>query len=322
MKTENPLISIIIPVYKVEKFLNRCVESVVNQTYKNLEIILVDDGSPDNCPKMCDEWAAKDSRIKVIHKQNDGLANARNSGIEIFTGDYVIFIDSDDFLELDMVEFLLNLSVKYDADISRCGFYFNYENGSCETELKGEPQILILNRDERIIDLVTSGLGGTVWNKLYKADIIKANFYNKKDGCSEDILYNYRVYKQIDKTVFYDVPKYHYVIRDSSITNREFSHSSFDIIRAKRIVINEQKNNPDVLPYAVRGYIMSAFIVLSGCIKNNMYEKEAQNLIDDILFYKKEIYSSNLYSKLDKIKTLLLDISPKLYRYVFKKKYK
>ena len=167
MKNENPLISIVIPVYKVEKFLGRCMESVVNQTYKNLEIFLIDDGSPDNCPKMCDEWAAKDSRIKVIHKQNDGLANARNSGIEIFTGDYVIFIDSDDFLELDMVEFLLNLSVKYDADISRCGFYFNYENGSCETELKGEPQILILNRDERIIDLVTSGLGGTVWNKLY-----------------------------------------------------------------------------------------------------------------------------------------------------------
>ena len=93
-------ISIIIPVYKVEKYLDKCVESVVNQTYKNLEIILVDDGSPDNCPKMCDEWAEKDKRIKVIHKENGGLSDARNFGIEKATGDYLMFLDSDDYLDV------------------------------------------------------------------------------------------------------------------------------------------------------------------------------------------------------------------------------
>ncbi len=99
----NELISIIIPVFKVEKYLDRCLESVTAQSYTNLEIILVDDGSPDKCPEMCDLWAKKDSRIKVIHKENDGLANARNSGIEACTGDYVMFIDSDDYIESDMV---------------------------------------------------------------------------------------------------------------------------------------------------------------------------------------------------------------------------
>lgn len=319
--TQDYLISIIIPVYKVEKYLDRCVSSVVNQTYKNLEIILVDDGSPDNCPQMCDEWSKKDCRIKVIHKENGGLANARNSGIEKFTGDYVMFADSDDYLEPDMVEFLLDLSVKYDADVSRCGFFFNYENDGSESVSENDTEILKLDRDDRIIDLATSGFGGTAWNKLYKASIIKNNHYDKKDGCSEDIMHNYRVYKQAEKTVFYDVPKYHYVIRNDSITNNEFSYGAFDIIRAKRIILDEQKGNEKTLPYAVRGYIMSAFIVLSGCIQNNKFQKEKQELINDILSYKKEIFKSNLYSKNDKIKVLILSISPKLYEKIIKRKY-
>ena len=103
---KNELISVIVPVYNVEKYLNKCIQSIVSQTYKNLEIILVDDGSPDNCPKMCDDWAAADSRIKVIHKQNGGLSSARNAALDIAVGDYLFFIDSDDYAEPDMVEFL------------------------------------------------------------------------------------------------------------------------------------------------------------------------------------------------------------------------
>lgn len=105
-------ISVIVPVYKTEEYLDKCVKSIINQTYKNLEIILVDDGSPDNCPKMCDDWANKDSRIKVIHKTNGGLSSARNAGIEAAAGNYLMFTDSDDFLEDDMIEFLYNLIKK------------------------------------------------------------------------------------------------------------------------------------------------------------------------------------------------------------------
>ena len=102
-------ISVIIPIYKVEKYLNRCVESVVNQSYQNLEIILVDDGSPDNCPKMCDDWAEKDNRIKVIHKENGGLSDARNAGLKVAMGEYISFVDSDDWIAKDFYEVLIRV---------------------------------------------------------------------------------------------------------------------------------------------------------------------------------------------------------------------
>lgn len=116
----NPLISVIVPIYNVEKYLVRCVDSIVNQTYKNLEIILVDDGSPDRCPQMCDDYAEKDSRIKVVHKKNGGLSDARNAGMAVATGEYISFIDSDDWIETSMFELLLNNIFQYDCEIS-CG---------------------------------------------------------------------------------------------------------------------------------------------------------------------------------------------------------
>ena len=119
---ENALISVIVPIYKVERYLNKCLDSIVNQTYKELEIILVDDGSPDGCPKICDEWGLKDSRIKVIHKANAGLGLARNSGLEVATGKYVVFVDSDDYAELTMIENLYHCLLKTNADTVIGGF--------------------------------------------------------------------------------------------------------------------------------------------------------------------------------------------------------
>lgn len=310
-------VSLIIPVYNTEKYLDRCIDSVVNQTYNNLEIILVNDGSSDSSPKMCNTWAEKDSRIKVIHKENDGLANARNSGIKACSGDYVMFVDSDDYIDFDMVEFLLNLSLKYDADVSRCGFYLNYENGR-QTKEYDNVSIQILDRDQRIIELTTAGYSGTAWNKLYKRDVIKTHLYCKSDGCAEDIMHNFRVYKDVEKTVFCDEPKYHYVIRDDSITGSKFSYGAFDIIKAKKTILDFAQDNDRLLPYAVKGYVMSAFIVLSGCIQNDAFPKEAKELVTHILKYKKEIYSSDLYTKQDKLKVLILSLSPKLYSKIIK----
>ena len=111
-------VSVIIPVYNVEKYLEECIQSVLKQTYKNLEIILVDDGSPDNCPKMCDEWAKKDSRIKVIHKQNGGASSSRNTGLDVMTGDFMCFIDSDDFIAKNYIEVLYNNLIETNSDVS------------------------------------------------------------------------------------------------------------------------------------------------------------------------------------------------------------
>ena len=281
----NPLISVIVPVYKVEKYLNRCIDSIVNQTYKNLEIILVDDGSPDDCPSICDEWAKKDDRIKVIHKVNEGLAEARNTGIKICTGDYVLFSDSDDYLEYDMIFFLYELISKYNADVSRCGFYFNYENDE-QKAMSYDETVKLYDIDKRIVDLVVDGFAGTAWNKLYRTSIIKSHLYEKDDGRAEDILHNYRVYKDINTSVFCDIPKYHYVIRNNSlINNKGYGYGAFDIIRAKRIILNNEKNNESVYVYAVKGFLKSAFIVISGCIQHSAFEKERNDLVNSGCFF-------------------------------------
>ncbi|MGN0521375.1 MAG: glycosyltransferase family 2 protein [Eubacterium sp.] len=308
-----PLISIIVPVYKTEKYLDKCIESIVNQTYESLEIILVNDGSPDGCPQKCDEWAERDSRIKVIHKENGGLADARNAGTRACSGDYVMFADSDDYLEPDMVEFLVNLSLEYDADVSRCGFYFDYEN-SDERCASDDKSIKLFDYDERMKDLASGNhISGVAWNKLYKSSVIKSHPYSKDDGCSEDILHNYRVYKDIDKTVFCDIPKYHYVIRENSITNSAFGYGAFDIIRAKKIILDGEGSNEKILPYLIKGYVTSAFIVLSGCIRNNACMDRYDELRDSILKYRRQIIFSKLYGKTEKLKTVALALSPKIY---------
>ena len=127
------MISVIVPIYNVEKYVNKCVGSIVNQTYTNLEIILVDDGSPDRCPEICDEWAKKDSRIKVIHKKNGGLSDARNAGMKIASGDYIAFVDSDDWIAPEMYERLL-MAIKNDnSDIAACAVKMVWEDGSSRT---------------------------------------------------------------------------------------------------------------------------------------------------------------------------------------------
>ena len=179
-------ISIIVPVYKVEKYLDRCVESIVNQTYKNLEIILVDDGSPDNCPQMCDEWAKKDSRIKVIHKQNGGLSTARNAGLDISTGKYIQFVDSDDFLELNACEVLLKNIVETNADLVVGNVNFitkrkkNVKLNSFVTTNKVEFMKIMLNKK----------IFNVAWNKLYKKSLIKEQFSLDVRKYGEDFLFN------------------------------------------------------------------------------------------------------------------------------------
>lgn len=126
----NPLITVVVPIYKVEAYLDECVQSILKQTYSNLEIILVDDGSPDRCGEMCDVYAEKDARVKVIHQKNKGLSGARNSAIDIATGEYITFVDSDDYLKEDMVEVLYHEVLQYDAEIATAAFESFFEDES------------------------------------------------------------------------------------------------------------------------------------------------------------------------------------------------
>lgn len=309
------LISVIIPIYKVEKYLNRCVESIVNQTYENLEIILVDDGSPDSCPKMCDEWAKKDKRIKVVHKENGGLADARNAGLNVATGEYIYFADSDDWVENDIVEFLYNLIKRDNYDVSRCGIFIDYEDDEAKNEIVKNDSVKVLDLDDQIIDLMINGyVAGVAWNKLYRRSAIGDLRYSKNDGASEDIMFNYRLISIGVRTIFNDVPKYHYINRENSITNNTFCDGAMSIVRSKKHFLNCEKDNNRTRDYCIKSYFDSLIIVLHGVIKSGSCLNRFDELVSEILKYKWVALSSNLFSLKNKFQVAVIMISPKLYK--------
>jgi len=222
------LVSIIIPVYKVEPYLERCVRSVINQSYKNLEIILVDDGSPDNCPALCDAYAKEDSRIKVIHKPNGGLSDARNAGIELASGSYLAFVDSDDWIESDMIEFLLSNALQYGADISECSFFNVYED-CIKPETEGRGTITVGDSMAALEGMLDwRNFFPMAWTKLYRAEIFAHIRYPAGKVC-EDEFTTHKCYLAARKIVSADTCKYYYDrIRTDSITGGGFKLSYLD----------------------------------------------------------------------------------------------
>lgn len=228
------LISVIVPVYKVEKYLNRCVKSIVEQTYVNLEIILVDDGSPDKCGDMCDEFAAKDKRIRVIHKENGGLSDARNAGLEIYTGEYVVFVDSDDWLDADMIEILYKVLKENDADIAEC----SYRNLFCDCikeETKCNAEIVVGDAEFALESMLDwKYFKPNAWNKLYKREVI-ADVRYPKGKLHEDEFTTYKYIYNAKRLAYVDVSKYNYDRRRTdSITGERFREDNLDACLAFR----------------------------------------------------------------------------------------
>ena len=199
----NPLVSVIVPVYKVEDYLDDCIKSIVGQSFKDFELILVDDGSPHNCPAMCDAWAEKDKRIKVIHKKNGGVGSARNEGIKLASGEWVWFIDSDDTITQNALE-ELSAKTSENPDL----IIFNKEKNE------------VYQKDNRFFDeyYFKYRFGFEPWNKLYKLNIIRENevFFDTRETIGEDLLFNIIYYKYAKKYVFTDLKLYHYTIRENS----------------------------------------------------------------------------------------------------------
>lgn len=226
------LISVIVPIYNVEKYLDRCVDSIINQTYKNLEIILVDDGSPDNCPQMCDDYAKKDSRIKVVHKENGGLSDARNVGMKIATGEYVSFIDSDDYVSLDFYETLLETIVDNDSDIVECGVVKFYENEKFD---KYNDDLKVTNYDtvDALDGLINENpFKQHVWNKLYKSNIALDIPY-AVGKLNEDEFWTYQIFGKAKKVTRINKTMYYYFQRGSSIMGNGYNIKRLDALEGK-----------------------------------------------------------------------------------------
>ena len=226
------LISVVVPIYNVEAYVNRCIESLVNQTYKNLEIILVDDGSPDNCPQMCDMWAEKDNRIKVIHKENGGLSDARNAGMIIATGEYISFIDSDDYISLDFIEELCSTAIENEADIVECSVVNCYEDGSID-DFKDDMNCTVFEKEDALSGLIAEHpFHQHVWNKLYRASIaLTVPFAVGK--LNEDEFWTYQIFGKAKSVVRLNKTMYYYLQRSSSIMGERYSIRRLDVLEAK-----------------------------------------------------------------------------------------
>lgn len=222
-----PKISVIIPCYGVEKYLDRCLNSVVNQTFTDIEIILVDDKSPDRVPEMCDDWANKDSRIKVIHKKkNEGLGYARNSGLDVAQGEYIIFLDSDDYVEIEMFEKLYTKAVETNSDIVYCGMKQELSKGvfieTCDfNKVKTFKTDGLQNLSIRYFD-PSSGrkLIMSVWHSIYSRAVIgNLRFYSEREVCSEDLPFQIAVIQKSSKVTYIPDTLYYYCLNDTSLSH-------------------------------------------------------------------------------------------------------
>ena len=221
---EEKKISIIVPVYNVEKYLSRCVDSILRQTYTHFECILIDDGSPDRCGRICDEYAERDKRIVVIHQKNKGVSAARNAGLDVAKGEYVGFVDSDDYIAPEMFRRLVNAIEESNADISYCAIEHIKENGDRYTERTRigtvESQLVFT------IDLLLKGgyVGGVVWNKLFKQKTIGDLRFEESTQICEDALFTLSYCTKISSVIFVPEPLYHYYHRPGSAVRTDRSH--------------------------------------------------------------------------------------------------
>lgn len=238
------LISVIVPIYKVERYLDRCITSIVNQTYKNLEIILVDDGSPDRCPQICDEWKKKDNRIKVIHKKNGGAGHSRNVALDIAQGDFITFVDSDDYLSLDMYETLFKFfNINKQIDIVECNYisvYNDYANFSLE-DLKYK----IYDKEEALIENINGCyFKQVIWNKIYKREVL-SNIRFPENKKIDDEFFTYKVIANSKKLIHIDVDLYAYRIQPNSVMHSLNLSTKFHGVEAR---IERQEYLDDYFP--------------------------------------------------------------------------
>lgn len=285
----NDRISVIVPVYNVEKYIKRCLESLLNQTYKNLEIIIIDDGTKDSSGKICDEISKSDSRIKVIHQKNQGLSGARNTGLKNSTGEYITFVDSDDYIDNKMFEKMLSTLKTNNADIIECGTIYCDEKGNYIKE-NTKNKIKIYEKDIQVKELISNGNITTMsCGKLYKKDLFK-NFEFPIGKYHEDVFTTYKLLHVSKKTVVLNQGFYYYRQVNGSIMNSNFNIKHLDSIEAvlERSKFIE-KYYSEYKKYEYANIVYSCCKVYERMILSNFYEKrilkDIQKLIRKYLIY-------------------------------------
>lgn len=302
-----PLFSIVVPIYNVEAYLNRCVESLVNQSYKSLDIILVDDGSPDGCPAMCDDWARRDTRIRVIHKDNQGLGMARNTGLDSAKGDYICFVDSDDYLVPDAVERCFITMEKYKADTILFGRYDAYPNGEViEDEKHVVESVFLGDRVPEVLlpELFTSGMGYGVsaCSKVFSVRILNENhirFKSEREIISEDSFFCLDYFSKSRNAVVISDRLYCYFKNEKSLsrTYRDDRQKKNNEFLLQSIGHLHQLSLPNGLSvYLKSKYHVFSLAAMKHIMASTLSQKDKRSKL-------REIYKDRLLRK-----TIMLDV--------------
>lgn len=309
------LVTVIVAIYNVEAYIKDCVQSILNQTYRNLEIILVDDGSQDNCGDICDRFAQMDNRIKVIHQPNGGLSAARNSGLDFMSGDAVTFVDGDDSLDERMIEFMVEDMKLYDADIVEGQFYHVYKN-RIDVQ-KSLTEIKVYSPEEAfLIDLSSKGGSVSACAKLYRRKI----FYNHrfmKNRFYEDLLAISETLRQADNVVIDYRPMYYYYHRENSITATKFSEKDLDLIKAAEVTLKATKKYfPSAIIGAYFRYDHTRLQVIDRILLDDKWRKNPYlpSLIKYIRIHLFRILRNPYFTRNRKLGAVIAAISPCIYR--------
>lgn len=313
-----PLISIIIPVYNVEKYLDACLESVCKQTYKNIEIILVDDGSTDLSGKMCDNWAANDKRIKVIHKTNGGLSDARNAGIEAATGEYIEAIDSDDIVSPEITEHLWRIAEESGSDVAICDLVHWYAGE--RPIFQKETKEMIFSAEDALCEMMYQksflyAFGGKIYKKSLLDDVrfpVGMLF--------EDVAIMYKIISKCAKIVYSDAKLYGYLHRGDSITTKQFSKRDCDILQICQEQVNFAKGySKKVYDAAIAYQVTGAFRIYLNAPSGDEYKNELQICKQIIRKNGLKVISDRKTRKKTKAALALFYTSPNLLRRIYRK---
>ena len=320
-----PLLSVIVPCYNVEKYINKCISSIVDQTYSNLEIILIDDGSTDNTVKICDERQDKDQRIRVIHKQNEGVAYARKTGVENATAEYVTFVDADDWIDVNMYADMMSALLTTNSDIVHCGVCEVYEDGSRkETFIFNDVATMqTYQRIEAVTMLLKDKWWQSVCSRIYKKNLFDHIEIPKGRIFGEDQL-DYRLFHYASQTVFLNHPYYFYFQRSDSIsrqgnmpTEMKKMRDLSDLYYERFSFVKQHPEYYDALPHAKCMALCFGIFTLDNIIAHPQYA--SKEYFDDKIKQIRSLYLSKedyyLWRSL-KIKWRLLKISPKLYKFL------
>ena len=307
------MISIIVPVYKAEAYLSKCLDSIIQQTYRDFEVILVDDGSPDNCGHICDQYAEQDMRIRVIHKSNGGVSEARNAGIREARGEYITFVDSDDWADSRLLEILWN-GIEKGAQISVCGFYTVWDRLPKPWRKPSEEYHVMTGAEAARDMMYTHSLDTSAWGKLFHRSCFD-NISFPVSCLYEEVATTYKLFMTQIAVAVTTQPLYYYVKHQGSIVASAYSHKHMDMMRFSGEMMSFAKEEaPELIPAAKRRMIYaSCYLLKTMGNQYKEYPEDVKEILSVFRKYRKEVFRDPDVSRRDKAAIALLSVGPGVY---------